>query len=326
MCGGELILPVGPDADGDRRLSLQALSEILGVQPVQVIDNQATFRPSDPPEPPPSVLTWALTDFPAVVHAFMLARTLRQSTDVLMLDDVIFELLASGAEMVATARRQLAGGGFSGGESWFEAPEDAPQIGYSEEYGTVARIIAWHLLAAGRRASLVRAVLDAHEIAGPGPVVDLGGRYGLLGAELALDPCIGADPTVVCDSSTAFLASALAIYRAHRRDLHGRYLFSLHGPAEYVFENGHGIVGLFGSLLDVDPSQRPSLLMRCQAALRDGGLLIVEQPLDASSSMTDVELDQMMRPLGRLRVFAPHTFAELDCTRTQAGSVRVVSS
>ena len=181
-------------------------------------------------------------------------------------------------------------------------------------------------VAAGRRAALVRAVLDAHGVDAAGPVVELGGRYGFLSGELALDRSLSAERVLLCDYSTAFLTSAVQIYRAHRSELNGRYLFALHKPDEYTLPSGQQLVGLFGSLLDVPVEHRSRFLGRCREALRPGGLLIVEQPLDPRSGTTEEELDETLRALGTMRVFAPHNFVELDAGQAHRGGVRVVST
>ena len=168
--------------------------------------------------------------------------------------------------------------------------------------------------------------MDAYEIRSAGPVLDLGGRYGFLAAELALDPALAADPAVTCDLSTVFLASALQLYRAHRRLLHGAYQFWLGNPADYEPPGGQQIIGLFGSLLDVDADERLQLLIRAHEALRAGGVVIVEQPSDPARGVADAELDRVLGKLGTLRRFAPHSFIELHATETQPGCVRVVAA
>lgn len=322
--GGELVLPFFEPPDG--RLSLAALSSLLGAEPLEVVEHYARFRPSDAPIAPTSLLVWAAQDFAGLVHGFLLARTLRRSTEVLMLDDMMLELLADSAELVSSGRRHLSAAGFEAGDRWFERPDDVEQIAYSAEYARMARMVAWHLVTAGRRAALVRAVLDAHDVPQAGSVVDLGGRYGFLAAELALDRALGAGRALVCDYSTAFLAAALQIYRAHRSLLHGRYQFSMHSVGDYELPADQRVVGLFGTLVDVPPEERSRLLARCREALADGGLLIVEQLLDAKSGTTEMELDEMLRTLGTVRAFTPHSFVELDARQTQPGSVRVVSA
>ena len=141
--GGELVLPFVEPPDG--RLSLDAITELLGVEPVEVAGRQARFRPARPLPVEPSVLDWAMRDYAALVHDFLLPRLLRRSTDVLMLDDLLLEVLADSAEVVVSARRELAAAGFDGGDEWFERPDEPVRVSYSAEYDRVARIIAWHL-------------------------------------------------------------------------------------------------------------------------------------------------------------------------------------
>jgi hypothetical protein len=106
--------------------------------------------------------------------------------------------------------------------------------------------------------------------------------------------------------------------------LEGRYRFKLSEPDTTELSGEHRLIGMFGSLLGLSRDVRGPVLERCREALEPGGLLVVEQPLGASSDLTEDDLDDLLRPLGRLRHFAAHNFREIGENQNVRGSVRVV--
>ena len=322
--GGDLILPFA-DEQPATVPPLEVLSSYVGRDPDDVSEKYARFRPERVPTARPSLLGWALRSFPSITQTLMLARTASQTTDVLLRDELLLELLVDHSDLDRARALNPVNGSGTSGIDWFQAAA-RKGVGYVSAFDAAAQIVAWHVTAAGRRAAMLRAVLAAHALAESGLTLDVGGRYGFTAAERVLDSSLGSFAAIACDGGLTSLVGAFAAYRANRSSLYDRFRFGLRGGGDSLPDRSFLAATILGTLGDVPIDRRPALLRRVFERLEPGGVLVVHQPLRPAGDMAEDDLDRMLGNLGAVRYFASDTFAELPARGAHRSTVRVVTA
>lgn len=142
--------------------------------------------------------------------------------------------------------------------------------------------------------------------------VDVGGGYGLLGAELLLDRGVGVERATTVDISPLNRTFAGIMARTLSLPAGKTTEFVESGGEAYGYPPGISALSFVGSLLYVAKPLRAETLGRAFAALEPGGVLIVHENIKAPSYKTDYEL-----------MFEP---AELDALLATHGTIRYFSS
>lgn len=149
-------------------------------------------------------------------------------------------------------------------------------------------------------------------------LVDIGGGYGLLGAELLLDANVGVERTTTVDIWAlnqvfhAILVKTLDKPEGKTMD------FVLSAGQDYEFPSVISACSFVGSLLYVPQHLRAATIARAFSALEPGGVLIVHENIKTPSYTTDYdlmfeanELDALLSTHGPIRYFSSTALQEL---------------
>ena len=160
-------------------------------------------------------------------------------------------------------------------------------------------------------------------------LVDVGGGYGLLGAELLLDDACGVQHSTTVDISplnqtfAGVMGTTLALPAGRSTE------FVLSGGETYAWPaGGVDAISYVGSLLYVPKPLRADCVARAFAALEPGGVLIVHENIKAPSYKTDydlmfepAELDALLATHGTIRYFSSTALQQLEPATVAAKTV-----
>ena len=146
----------------------------------------------------------------------------------------------------------------------------------------------------------------------------MGAGYGLLPAELLLDPELGVEHATATDISTLNESLAAAL-RAGLGASGPRFAFALSPAQDFTFGAGVDVVSYVGSLLYVPREHLATCLDRAWGALRPGGILVIHENIRDPKYVRDFkymfevdELDAALSRLGPVRRFASTREQELS--------------
>ena len=283
--GGRVALPVATGRRRPGRLDSDDVARRLGPRVGTPEEPFGLFRADAPtasvPERP-STLGWYLADGAALVLEHALGLGGAAATDPLLsacLDPATVASLQPGMPRAEHAPVALAP---------VLSTHNYLLHGVSYKAPILAHIIAEHL--PGRR--------DLR-------LVDIGGGFGALAAELLLTPEAGIASALVRDIAVQNVALARSLYLGLHGDLAGRFRFSLGSAETFGFGEGFDVISYIGSLLYVPKDRLHDTLTATWAGLRPGGILVVHENIKAPAFHRDYavmfepeELDGLLGAFG----------------------------
>jgi len=198
--------------------------------------------------------------------------------------------------------------------------------------GAVERIrqasaLGYYIGGLSYKSPLLRFVMRQHGIGQGARVVDMGAGYGLLPAELLLDPELAVAHATATDISPVNRSLAEALRGGLAAD-GSRFRFMLSPAQEFSFDGQVDVVSYVGSLLYVPREHLADCIDRAWAALRPGGILVVHENIRDPKYVRDFkfmfeveELDDALTRLGPIRRFA--STREQELSRADAGGKSV---
>jgi SAM-dependent methyltransferase len=158
--------------------------------------------------------------------------------------------------------------------------------------------------------------------------LDIGGAYGLLGAELRANPALSIGETTTVDVSPVFERLAGLLSATHDMGAGGRPRFLLGAVQDLEDFPEADLVTAIGTLLYVPRESLQGVLDRLWGALRPGGVLIVHENIKAPHYTRDFdvmfepdELDGYLRRYGNIRYFSSTAIRELAPERVRRATV-----
>jgi len=137
-------------------------------------------------------------------------------------------------------------------------------------------------------------------------LIDMGAGYGLLAAEMLIDPSLNMENVVATDISSLNrkLANFLKSGLASKKKL---FHFVEQPAQEYLFEKEYDVVMFVGSLLYVPKEQLKETIERAWAAVKDGGILIVHENIkhekysrDFDMMFTTNDIEKLLQEFGEI--------------------------
>lgn len=181
-----------------------------------------------------------------------------------------------------------------------------------------ASALGYYIGGLSYKAPLLRSIMRQHSIGRGARIVDMGAGYGLLPAELLLDPELGVEHATATDISTLNESLAAAL-RAGLGASGPRFAFALSPAQDFTFGAGVDVVSYVGSLLYVPREHLATCLDRAWGALRPGGILVIHENIRDPKYVRDFkymfevdELDAALSRLGPVRRFASTREQELS--------------
>jgi predicted O-methyltransferase YrrM len=156
------------------------------------------------------------------------------------------------------------------------------------------------------KAAAIRLAVTEYGRSGDHAIVDIGGAFGYLAAELVLDDELDVRRGTTVEFEPTYAAGALRMYRA-LAPLRGRLQMALGRAEHHDFAAPATVVTMMSSLLYVPREHRRTVLDRSWDALESGGLLVIYEVLRADPPMTDDAVQ--------------YTAAELDAELGRYGTV-----
>ncbi len=159
-------------------------------------------------------------------------------------------------------------------------------------------------------------------------IIDMGGGYGLLAAELALDPTLEIKEAVCADISNVNGMLAARLYADMAEHLAGRLRFICKPAQELEFDGQYDVVSYVGSLLYVPKELLEEVVERAWQAVAPGGVLVVHENIKHKSFKADFdimftvgELDGLLEKYGDITRYASQYTQML--TKAQTGEKTV---
>jgi 2-polyprenyl-3-methyl-5-hydroxy-6-metoxy-1,4-benzoquinol methylase len=307
--GGVLALPIVGDkqAVAQGTWSAERLTAFLSPQRIETSAGYAIITDPKPQEASESILDWFSQSASSALVVDILARYVKTAGDFGKGSEVMERLSYPGqlaAEPEGTLERF--------------ALFIATQI--DEEIARATKAQAYYVSGIGSKAAVVKHIIrshlpDRHDLR----LIDFGGGYGLLMAELLLDPELSVRDVVVQDIQEQNRVSALQIFSRHAAQLEGRFRFAKGRAEDFVFTQSFDVISFLQILLYVPREQQPLLLRRCWDALNPGGVLIVQENLRSPQYVRDmkyqfdsIELDQLMGEFGEIRRYLSNARKEIS--------------
>jgi hypothetical protein len=305
--GGRLILPLwtGPEIRRYGRWSAEDFANLFGAAPEPLGDSGfvAVTRGAEAPHPEGSILRWFIDHGLSILvqQAYFTANESDMQPDW-------------RGMFTKTDPAALKGQGAGGVDDRFR--------NFTSQHSYYVGGIAYKqpLLA-----HIIRTYLEGRKGLN---TIDMGGGYGLLAAELALDEDLGVARSVCTDISDLNARLAARMYADLVPALAGRFLFEL-GPAQtYVFDRSYDVVSYVGSLLYVPKNLLQATIERAWNAVAPGGILVVHENIKNPSYTRDYdvmfltdEIDALMGRFGEVNRFASQYTQPL--TKEQTGDKTV---
>ena len=308
---GHVVLPVMADAQADAggMWRVRDLERLLGSRAEQLGEGMWSFQSPCHEIVAYSTLRWFLRNASQVVHAELVARYVPDAVDALRSDRILGEFLL-GAPAPDDLEPPDRNG--SSATRWFERHDaQVTPVGYGEVYGRTLRWISYLVSGISYKASIISHIVRTLSRA-PTPLstIDFGGAYGLLTAELLLDPSLDFATGVCCEHSSPYLFATTRLYRAMRRELQGRFYFASSRGEDFSWDGSYSLVTFLSSLLYME--RRNEVIARAWEHTEPGGLLVVyEVPKsdprnkDYDIQFTAAELDDLLGRLGQVHRYSP---------------------
>lgn len=302
--------------------STSALIEFLGDADAiyESKKNIVVFKKVDMPEVFESTLDWYIHNAANMVIFDILHRANPLVSHYERIDYTTLGLLYDSAErVVGGARKEIA-----------EAPIH-PEVGKVPWYGDknmvpieqeLARAVKSHAYYAGgisyKSAILKHLINEFFSDTESLSIIDFGGGYGLLVAELLMDKDLNVDLGVVRDYSPSNMVFSAMLYRHLRDILRDKFYFSLGKSEEFEFDKKFNLITFVGSLLYVAKDKQANTLRKCWDSLLPGGLLVIHENIKNPSYKADYELmftvdgiDSALSEFGEIRYFMSTNIKEL---------------
>lgn len=327
----------------NRMWSPEALAGLFGSDPTFVSAKQqvVTFRKATVETTTASILDWYLDHAMSMIVFDVLLRANPDIAHFERSNDLYLELLHDSAEkIIGGSRKRLTGEPGSiveegtpteGLAGWMNVRSN---VELEPELSRALRAQAYYVGGIAYKEPILKHIIsECCDHRSDLRVIDFGGGYGLLAAELCLDPEIDISEAVCRDYSPANFVFAAKMYRELRSQLRGRFSFSVGKSEEFEFDGQYHVMCFVGSLLYTPSEQRRAALQRAWEHLVPGGILVVHENLKHESYKADYErmftreeIDSLMGSLGVVRRFASTTIAEVSASDAQDKSVfRVVT-
>ena len=317
---GRLLVHVGPAGGGRGVLPLDALVRVLG-EPLERHRGGVAAFPATPSgvrdggsgddgDEPGSVLDWYLDHAASLVIEDLRARTFGPAAIGRLDDRLMTEFMEPGP-----VREEIGGG----------EPEHRTPADLDAAIDLAVRRQTYQVGGIAQKAALMRFILGEHfgrrhDLS----LADLGGGYGLLAAELLLDPDCGVERAACVDPSPYNCLLAAELYRGLRRRLRGRFRFHPCPGQAFRPESPLDAVSFVGSLLYVPRDETQAVLDRAWESIAPGGLLVVHENIkhprftaDHDLMFTVEEIDERLGRYGAITRY--HTTALERCSKREAG-------
>jgi SAM-dependent methyltransferase len=195
---------------------------------------------------------------------------------------------------------------------------ESPSTDAAAERIRQASALGYYIGGLSYKAPLLRFIMRQHAVGRGARIVDMGAGYGLLPAELLLDPELGVAHATATDIST--LNESLATALGAGLGASGpHFAFALSPAQEFSFEGAVDVISYVGSLLYVPREHLAKCLERAWGALRPGGILVIHENIRDPKYVRDFkfmfevdELDAALSRLGPVRRFASTREQELS--------------
>jgi len=276
--GGTLRVPVTPAPKaGEKGLfSLAELRSLFGRRAVSLLDDPAyaeVKRTRKEPLPAPSVLEWYYRDYARLALNDLTAREGLSAASVDVLHQLAGAFLTADSSWVRPAAKRGRG------------PTEIAQVAKKHAYWVgslpakttvLKRVVRDHL---PRRRSLAW--------------LDHGGGFGLIAAELLLDPDLALGSALCCDPSGLHVLFARQLYNHFRESLRGRFAFHLGAAQDFDYTSSYDVITFVGSLLYVPREATEPTLDAAWEALRPGGVLVVHENVRTARAEGSPDYDRM---------------------------------
>lgn len=296
---GLLIVPVrdARQAEAEGTWSVEALSEFLDPSLIESLGRFAAVRGPRPLPGDHSILDW-------------FSRAAIPSLSM----DLIARYAAPDAALTAdadtSARMDYPGQRTpDADEGPVQRLARAVGVHLDEEIARAVHNQSYYVNGISYKATLLKHIARTHlpDRASPA-LIDFGGGYGLLMAEMALDPEFKVRKVVVQDIQEQNRVMALHLFSQFDERLDGRFFFSSGRAEAFRFTEAFDMISFVGSLLYVPKDLRLGLLERCWDALMPGGVLVIHENIQAPSYTRDFEymfqvdeLDELMGRFGAIQ-------------------------
>jgi hypothetical protein len=275
--GGDLVLPVSaPGPQHPLGWSREALEELFAQRGEPVGERYVRLRAQTSFAPAPSVLSWFVEGLSGLVHSQVLVRSNRTALSAALLDPLAEELVVSGMDDLQR-RLPLDDGWMSDGSA----------VELTQQLARMTRSVSYLVAGLAHKAAASRHAIAVYGRSGPQEVVDIGGAFGFLAAELLLDDGLDVRAALNVEYDANYADGALRMYRALGPELRGRLGMALDRAEAHEFGSPVTCVTMMSSLLYVPKERRRHLLDKSWDALVSGGLLIVYEVLRSDPPAKD---------------------------------------
>ena len=210
-------------------------------------------------------------------------------------------------------------------DDWFER---GAEIDLTRQMGTTVRSVSYLISGLAHKAAAVRFAIQDYGPEGPQSVLDLGGAFGFLAAELVLDEGLDVRRAMTVEFEATYAAGAIRMYRALAPQLRGNLRMALGRAERHDFSEPATVVTMMSSLLYVPREHRRTVLDGSWDSLQSGGILVIYEVLRADPPMKDdaiqytaAELDAELERYGPVIRLGATTMREMSAE--QAGEATV---
>ena len=158
--------------------------------------------------------------------------------------------------------------------------------------------------------------------------IDQGGGYGLLAAELLLNPELNLVKGVNCDIGQHNEKMAFQLFSALRPQLENRFFFDLGAAQDFTYDDSYDVISYIGSLLYVPKEKTLYVLQEAWNALNPGGILVVHENIKTPAYVRDFDfmfevdqLDELLSNFGSVQRYL--STVTIPVTKEQAGQKTV---
>jgi len=343
MCrpGGRLVIPFAPPGrDLGGEMPLHTLVDLLAEpQTVKKESRLACFLVEDEvcTVKSDSILDWGARSFADLVLFDVLIRASPVYAQACRADLLNFEFLHDAdRDIVDDAKERLDASNlerrrYAGAVAWADEPIS---LALGPELARAVKSQSYYLAGIGYKSALFEHIIREHfGDRSPSHLIDFGGGYGLLAAEMCLNKALGLSSGFVRDIAPLNFLLAGTMYRNLRERLRDRFRFSLGAAEDLDLPGRFSVISFVGSLLYVPTGQRAPTLARCWESLEPGGIIIVHENIknpafkaDYNVMFTVEELDGLLTRFGPIRRYMSTSAREITQEHAEAKTVfRVVT-